>query len=337
MPARLRVTEHRAEVVRCSSCGRRTKAGFPSGVSAAVQYGPSIMARALYLHDYQLLPYARAAEAMRDLFGCAMSTGTLSTAVKRCATGLIETELKIKRGLRRSPVIHADETGLRVKGKLAYVHVASSDRLTHYAADVRRGKAAIDEIDILPSYRGTCVHDGWLSYTHYPDCRHALCGAHLLRELTYFEELSEVTKAWAAPLKELLPEMKGVAEREGARVPAWQVEELTARYDKRVAEGQEAQPPPAVPQFASRQARNLLRRLVRRKQEVLRFLSDPSVPFDNNQAERDLRMVKLQQKVSGCFRTGEGARRFCRIRSYISTARKQGRGVLGGARRGVQR
>ena len=338
VPAKLRVTEHRAEIVRCSSCGLRTKAGFPSGVSATVQYGPSIMARALYLHDYQLLPYARAAEAMRELFGCAISAGTLSTAVRRCAAGLIETELKIKRGLRRSAVIHADETGLRVNQKLAYVHVASSAHLTHYAADARRGKAAIDEAGILPSYGGTCVHDGWLSYTHYPDCRHALCGAHLLRELTYFEELCEVTKAWAAPLRELLLEMKGVAEREGAQVPAWQVGELTARYDQRVAEGQEAQPPPDVPPLACRQARNLLRRLERRKAEVLRFLSDPSVPFDNNLAERDLRMVKLRQKVSGCFRTGEGARRFCRIRSYISTTRKQGRGVfaaLEGACRGA--
>jgi transposase len=328
VPAKLRVTEHRAEIVRCSSCGRRTKAGFPSGVSATVQYGPSIMARALYLHDYQLLPYARAAEAMRELFGCAISAGTLSTAVRRCAAGLIQTEVKIKRGLRRAAVIHADETGLRVNQKLAYVHVASSDRLTHYAADVRRGKAAIDEIDILPAYRGTCVHDGWLSYTHYPSCRHALCGAHLLRELTYFEELSEMTKAWAAPLKELLLEMKGVAEREDAPVPAWRVEGLTARYDRLVAEGQVAPPPPDVPPLAWKQARSLLRRLERRKEEVLRFLSDPSVPFDNNLAERDLRMVKLQQKVSGCFRTDEGARRFCRLRSYVSTARKQGRGVL---------
>jgi transposase len=328
MPARLRVTEHRAEVVRCASCGHRTKAEFPEGVTATMQYGPSILARALYLHDYQLLPYARTAEAMRELSGCTISAGTLSTAVRRCAAGLIEAEVKIKRGLRRSPIIHADETGLRVKGKLAYVHVASNAHLTHYAADVRRGKAAIDEINILPSYRGTCVHDGWLSYTHYSGCRRALCGAHLLRELTYFEELSEVTKAWASPLKELLLEMKGVAEREGTRVPAWRVEELTARYDRLVAEGQEAQQPPDIPQLVCRQARNLLRRLERRKAEVLRFLSDPSVPFDNNPAERDLRMVKLQQKVSGCFRTSEGARRFCRIRSYVSTMRKQGRGVL---------
>jgi transposase len=328
VPARLRVIEHRAEVVCCPACGKRTKAEFPVGVKARVQYGPSILARALYLHDYQLLPYARTAEAMKELFGCALSRGTLSTAVRQCADGLIEMELKIKRGLRRSAVLHADETGLRVEGRLHYVHVASTPRLTHYGADARRGKAAMDEIGILPEYHGTCVHDGWLSYTFYPECRHALCGAHISRELTYFGELSEGTKAWAAPLKELLLEMKGVAEREGTPVPAWQVEELTARYDQRVAEGQEAQPPPDVPESACRQARNLLRRLVRRKGEVLRFLSDPSVPFDNNLAERDLRMVKLQQKVSGCFRTDEGARRFCRIRSYVSTMRKHGRDVF---------
>jgi transposase len=189
VPVRLRVTEHRAEVVRCPSCGLRTKAEFPQGVRASVQYGPGVVARALYLHDYQLLPYARTVEAMRALFGCALSAGTLATAVRQCAAGLMETELQIKRQLRRSSVIHADETGLRVGGRLHYVHVASNSRLTHYGADARRGKAAIDDIGILPEYRGTCVHDGWLSYTFYPKCRHALCGAHLLRELVYFEEL----------------------------------------------------------------------------------------------------------------------------------------------------
>jgi transposase len=140
VPARLRVTEHRGEVVRCPSCGQRTKAEFPESVRATVQYGPSVLARALYLHDYQLLPYARTTEAMKELFGCAMSAGTLATAVRQCAAGLVETELKIKRGLRRSPVIHADRTGLRVGGRLHYVHVASNSRLTHYGADARRGR-----------------------------------------------------------------------------------------------------------------------------------------------------------------------------------------------------
>ena len=332
MPVRLRVTEHRAEVVRCPTCGQRTKAEFPQGVRASVQYGSSVLARALYLHDYQLLPYARTSEAMRELFGCPLSTGTLSTAVRQCAAGLVETELKLKQGLRRSSVIHADETGLRVAGRLHYVHVASTRRLTHYGADTRRGKGAIDEIGVLPEYRGTCVHDGWLSYTFYPKCRHALCCAHLLRELTYFEELGEETKAWAAPLKELLLEMKAEVERVsaegGKRLPADKLAALTANYDWLLAEGLKSPPPPDVPEQVQKQARNLLLRLERRKEEVLRFVTDFCVPFDNNQAERDLRMVKLQQKTSGCFRTEEGARWFCRIRSYISTTRKQGRGVL---------
>lgn len=332
VPARLRVTEHRAEVVRCPTCGRRTKAEFPESVRASLQYGSSVLARALYLHDYQLLPYARTAEAMKELFGCALSTGTLSAAVRQCAAGLVDTELKIKRQLRRSSVIHADETGLRVEGRLHYVHVASTARLTHYGADARRGKRAIDEIGILPQYRGTCVHDGWLSYTFYPKCRHALCGAHLLRELIFFEELSEETKTWAAALKELLLEMKVEVERvsaEGSKqLAAERLAALTLSYDRLIAEGLKAPPPPDVPEQVRRQGRNLLLRLERRKEEVLRFVTDFCVPFDNNQAERDLRMVKLQQKTSGCFRTEEGARRFCRIRSYLSTTRKQGRGVL---------
>jgi len=332
VPVRLRVIEHRAEVVRCPACGQRTKAEFPQGVRASVQYGSSVLARALYLHDYQLLPYQRTAEAMRELFGCAMSAGTVSTAVRQCATGLIETEVKIKRSLRRSPVIHADETGLRVAGRLHYVHVASTARLTHYGADARRGKTAIDELNILPQYRGTLVHDGWLSYTFYPKCRHALCGAHLLRELVYFEELGSETKAWATPLKELLLEMKSEVERVSAegrkQLAAQRLAALTLSYDRLIAEGLKAPPPPDVPEQVQKQGRNLLLRLERRKEDVLRFVTDFSVPFDNNQAERDLRMVKLQQKTSGCFRTEEGARQFCRIRSYVSTMRKQGKGVL---------
>jgi transposase len=195
-----------------------------------------------------------------------------------------------------------------------------------------RGKTAIEEAGVLPRYRGTCVHDGWPAYSFYTQCRHALCGAHLLRELTFFAELSEETKAWAAPLKELLLEMKAEVERAGAeggrRVADNKLAELTGTYDRLIAEGLEAQPPPGVPEQVRKQARNLLLRLERRKVEVLRFLTDFRVPFDNNQAERDLRMVKLQQKIGGCFRSEEGARHFCRIRSYVSTMRKHGRGVL---------
>ncbi|HYO90540.1 MAG TPA: IS66 family transposase [Pyrinomonadaceae bacterium] len=332
VPARMRVTEHRLAVVRCQACGRTTQGEVAHSVRSGVQYGPGVKARVLYLQQYQLLPYGRTSEAMHDLFGCRVSAGTVANIVRECASGLVETDLQIKQGLRRSSVIHADETGLRVNKRLGYVHVASTERLTHYASAAHRGQTAITEINVLPRYRGTCVHDGWLAYTHYTRCRHALCGVHLLREVTYFEELSAKTKTWAEPFKELLLEMKREVERVreegGKRLDHERLVSLTQSYDRLVAEGLRAQPPPELPPHVSKQGHNLLLRLARRKQEVLLFLPDFSVPFDNNQAERDLRMVKLQQKTSGCFRTQEGARRFCRIRSYLSTMRKQGRGVL---------
>jgi transposase len=332
VPARLRVTEHRLAVLRCPSCGKTTRGEFAGAVRSGVRYGPGVKARVLYLQQYQLLPYQRTAEAMRDLFGCRLSAGTVANIVRECADSLVGTELKIKRGLRRSAVIHADETGLRVNGKLAYVHMASNPRLTHYASASGRGQTAMEEAGVLPSYRGTCVHDGWLAYSSFTRCRHALCGVHLLRELTFFEELSAETKVWAAPLKGLLLEMKAEVERAGEqggrRLAAEKLAELTGAYDRLIAEGLEAQPPPEVPKQVRKQARNLLLRLGRRREEALRFLTDFRVPFENNQAERDLRMVKLQQKVGGCFRSEEGARRFCRIRSYVSTMRKHGRGVL---------
>ena len=332
VPARLRVTEHRLAVLRCRACGKATRGEFAGSVRSGVRYGAGVKARVLYLQQYQLLPYARTAEAMRDLFGCRLSAGTVANIVRECAEALLETELKIKRGLRRSALIHADETGLRVEGRLRYVHVTSNGRLTHYTTAAGRGKTAIEEAGVLPRYRGTCVHDGWPAYSFYTQCRHALCGAHLLRDLTFFPELSEETKAWASPLKELLLEMKAEAERVkeegGRRLAADRLAELTASYDRLIAEGLEAEPPPEVSEPMKKQARNLLLRMERRKAEVLLFLTDFNVPFDNNQAERDLRMVKLQQKIGGCFRSEEGARRFCRIRSYLSTMRKRGRGVL---------
>jgi transposase len=332
VPARLRVTEHRLAVLRCRACGKTTRGEFAGAVRSGVQYGSGVKARVLYLQQYQLLPYQRTAEAMRDLFGCRLSAGTVANIVLECAAALLEIELKIKRGLRRSALIHADETGLRVEGRLHFVHVTSNSRLTHYTAAAGRGKTAIEAAGVLPRYRGTCVHDGWPAYSFYTQCRHALCGAHLLRELTFFAELSEETKAWAAPLKGLLLEMKAEVERVdsqgGKRLTDERLAELTRSYDRLIMEGLEAQPPPGAPEPVRRQARNLLLRLQRRKGEVLLFLTDFTVPFDNNQAERDLRMVKLQQKTSGCFRSEEGARRFCRIRSYLSTMRKHGRDVL---------
>lgn len=345
VPAKLRVTEHRLCVVRCQTCGKRTKGAFAGAARSGVQYGAGIKARVLYLQQYQLLPYQRTSEAMRDLFGCWVSAGTVSNIVRECAGKLVETELKIKKKLRRSPVIHADETGLRVAKQGYYVHVASNARLTHYAYDARRGKAAMDETGILPRYRGNLVHDGWWSYDYYTNCRHSLCCVHLLRELQFFTELSEQQKAWAEPLAALLLEIKWRVERErevgGKHLSADERAAFTSRYDDLIAQGLSVNPPPASraapeesrdtgqgKEVCHKQARNLLLRMQRKREEVLRFMTDFCVPFDNNQAERDLRMVKLQQKVSGCFRSEAGARQFCRIRGYLSTVRKQGRGVL---------
>lgn len=354
VPARLRVTEHRLCVMRCAACGETTQGEFPEAVRSGVQYGSGVKARVLYLQQYQLLPYQRTAEAMRDLFACPLSAGTIANMIRECSTALVETELKIKQRLRRSIVIHADETGLRVAKQGHYIHVASNAALTHYGYDSRRGRGAMDEIGILPKYRGHLVHDGWWSYDYYTHCRHSLCCVHLLRELTFFAELSNEQKAWAAPLAELLLEIKGrVEELMDAGQQSLGRDEQAAfseRYEGLIRKGLDQNEPTsgseapimvesaAPPASCQKQARNLLLRMQRKKAEVLRFMTNFRVPFDNNQAERDIRMVKLQQKIGGCFRTGEGARQFCRIRGYLSTMRKQGRGVLPaltGACRGV--
>ncbi|HEY0323462.1 MAG TPA: IS66 family transposase [Pyrinomonadaceae bacterium] len=258
VPAKIRITEHRLAVLRCTTCGRTTQGEFPGSVRSGVQYGAGVKARVLYLQQYQLLPYQRTSEAMRDLFGCQLSPGTVANIVRECADELVETELKIKQKLWRSLVIHSDETGLWINKRLGYMHVASTPSLTHYAAASHRGRTAIDEINVLPRYRGTCVHDGLLSYSYYKQCRHALCGVHLLRELTYFEELSAETKVWAAPLKELLLEMKREVEQEraegGKHLAEDDLRSLTESYDHLVAEGLKAQSPSDVPEQIKKQA-----------------------------------------------------------------------------------
>lgn len=344
-PVHVEVTEHRVETRRCSACGERTKAEFPREVRAPVQYGEGVRARATYLHKYQLLPCARTAEAMRELFGCAISPGTLHTTRERCAAKLVGAEARIKAALRRADVIGADETGLRVAGHSHWVHVARTDDLTHYAADARRGKPAIDAIGILPAFRGVCVRDGWIAYDEYRQARHALCNVHLLRELVYVEEVAAEQQQWTRPLAKLLLDIKAEVGRAQGRGETELSEErlatFTARYDRLVKRAARLNPPPAAGKAdalsrrykvvrAKRRdpARPLIRRLQTKREQVLRFMRDFRVPFHNNASERDIRMVKLQQKIGGCFRTEEGAAAFCRIRSYLSTARKQGHSML---------
>ena len=344
-PVRIEVTEHRVETRRCAGCGERTKAEFPRGVRAPVQYGDGVRARATYLHKYQLLPFARTSAALRDLFGCSISPGTLHTTRGRCSGQLIGAEERLKAALRQAEVIGADETGLRVGGRGGWIHVARTERLTHYGYDARRGRAATDALGILPEFKGTCVRDGWYAYDEYRQCRHSLCNAHLLRELTYVEEVSPDQRQWVEPFIKLLLEIKAAAERARDASLGQLGEEMqakfTKRYDRLVRRAERINPPPvkekadpALPKFKVARGkrrspvRPLITRLRARREEVLRFMTDLTVPFDNNGSERDIRMVKLQQKIGGCFRTPEGAAAFCRIRSYLSTARKQGHDIL---------
>jgi transposase len=338
---RLKVTEHRAMKESCASCGRTTTAKFPAGVRAPVQYGMGVLSRSVYLHLYQLLPVARTAETMRDLFDCRISVASIQRAARVSSTKLVNAEQRIKALIRGSSIIGVDETGLRVAARGGYVHVARTDELTHYAYDQRRGKAAMDEIGILPLFTGTLVRDGWASYRWYEQCRHSLCNVHLLRDLVFVEEVAPEQKVWTEPFARLLLKIKEtVAEAKAgtSQLSEEAKKEFRRRYDRLVKKADRLNPPRSVRkvEVASTKSepvqqptpRRLINRLQRHRDEVLRFMSDTSVPFDNNGSERDLRMVKLQQKISGCFRTPDGARNFCRVRSYLSTSRKQGYSLL---------
>ncbi len=332
----LEVTEHRARRKRCSGCGHSTTASFPAEVSArGVGYGPRIKALCVYLMNYQLLPYERASELLEDLFGGpAPGAGTLHSALGSCFEGLKDTEEAIKAGLAEARLGHFDETGLRVCEEGMWVHVASNTKLTHYAVHRKRGSEATEEIGILPSFRGVAVHDGLTAYGKYEQCEHALCNAHHLRELTFVEEEHE--QRWAGEMKALLTEIEEAVREEaasGGRRLAPETEgEFERRYREVLEAGLAANPEPERTGKRGRpkqtEGKNLVDRLGKHREAVLRFMHDFGVPFDNNQAERDLRMIKVRQKISGGFRTEEGAAAFLRIRGYISTVRKQGKNVL---------
>jgi transposase len=288
----------------------------------------------VYLNQEQLLPLERTCQVLGDLFGCPLSEGTLERAVGECHEQLAEVEAAIKRGVEEAEVGHFDETGVNIGGKLFWLHVGSTARLTFYAAHRKRGRAALDEIGVLASFRGRAIHDSLSSYWQYEQCQHGLCNAHHLRELTFVEE--ELGQPWAKDLKDLLLEIKlAVDEARGQGLNELSAEvkgEFGSRYDAILAEGLKANPPPQPTGKRGRPKRgkagSLVDRLREHKEATLAFMEDFAAPFDNNQAERDIRMVKVREKISGCFRTTRGADRFCRIRGYISTLRKQGIPIL---------
>jgi transposase len=285
------------------------------------------------LTNYQLLPTGRARELAADLFGASISEGTLYNIIDRASTTLIPLEVEIKEALTKNAVTHHDETGARVNGSLHWIHVVCSLMLTVYSRNKRRGKVAMDAMGVLGNLLGTAMHDGWKPYFRY-GCKHALCNAHHLRELkAIFEQYGQT---WASDMICILLDAKAAVEealREGRdRVHPLLLFELKKRYRDAVDAGHEANPPPEPTGKRGRTKRspggNLVRRLDDFQIETLAFLNDFRVPFDNNQAERDIRMMKVRLKVSGCFRSEDGADAFCRIRGYISTMRKQGHNVF---------
>jgi len=334
-PIRLLIREHRALHVRCPSCEQMSVGPFPAEASSRAPYGPRLRALAVYLVEQQLIPYARVRELFADLLGAFVSVGTLIRWVQQGAEALRPVEAAIKAALIRAPVLHSDETGVRRAGKLAWAHVASTARLTHYAIHAKRGREATDTIGILPAYRGVNVHDGLRSYGTYTACRHALCNIHHLRELTFIEETSH--HPWATKLKALLLAMKAAVEQARTqgetRLRTAERDAFVARYNDLMAAGLAANPPPERPpgqkgRLKQSPPRNLLERLWMDKEAVLAFLGDATIPFDNNQAEQDLRMLKVQQKIAGSFRADSGSEAFARIRGYCASLRKQGVALL---------
>ena len=330
----LSVSEHQALRRRCGCCGVVSAGVFPEQVRAPAQYGPRLRAFVVYLAVYQHLPYERIRRLGADRYGASLSTGTLQAIVARGAAGLELFLEELCGQLAASAVVHFDETGARTAGKLHWVHEATTGTLTLYGLHTRRGKEGIDALGVLPGFSGVAVHDGFTPYRTYTDCTHALCNAHHLRELTAVEE--QGGQPWANELACLLIEIKDTVEAANrAGAATLDPETLTgyrARYRQLITAGfvQNPEPQRTGKRGRPRQGptRSLLLRLDRYQDDVLRFASNFDVSFDNNLAERDIRMIKLQQKISGCWRSREGADAFLALRSYIQTARKQGQDIL---------
>ena len=332
-PLDLIVTEHQAETLICKHCGEMTMGTFPERVKAPVQYGPRVQQLAVYLRTEQFIPYGRSQQLIYDLFGAEISTGTLQNILKTASNRVKKAVDSIKAGLIASEVGHFDESGFYIRGKRHWLHVASTPTLTFYYPHEKRGKAGMDAAGILPKFRGWAVHDGWATYRRYEKMEHALCNAHHLRELTAVEEQDEqhwayLFRIFLVSAKHVVAQAKAQGQTALSEKKRRQIERI---YTKLIEAGFKANPEPAGgwPKGKRGRAkkskpRNLVERLARYRRETLAFVDDFKVPFDNNLAERDIRMLKVQQKISGHFRSQEGAEQFCTIRSYTSTMRKQG-------------
>jgi len=329
----LEVTEHLVEIKECTQCGEDSRGQFPSKVLAPVQYGDRVKVLSVYLNQYQLMPLQRLTEYFEDVFGQRISEATILKFKNQLSNSLEKFECQVKDKLIKSSVVHFDETGHRVKGKRQWLHSSGTNSLTHYASHKKRGAEAMEAIGILSEYKGRAIHDFWSSYYKF-DCDHGLCNSHHFRDLTFLEERYDQT--WSKSMKRLLGDMHKAVEvsreRGHSKLSSKAIKKFEFRYKNLVTRGFNKQPEIKPTGRRGRPKKgdvlNFLERLHDRKDEVLAFMHDFNVPFTNNLAERDIRMVKVQQKISGTFRTQEGADVFCRIRSYISTCRKNSVKIL---------
>jgi transposase len=322
------VTEYQAQILEDEN-GNRYVASFPENINVAVQYGDALKAHAVYMSQYQLLPYKRIEEYFTEQLQIPISQGSIFNFNKVANKNLEAFEVIAKDKLASSNRMNVDETSVNINGDRHWLHCAGNDCWTYYFPHEKRGCDAIDEMNIIPRFKGILCHDHWKPYYTYDGCLHALCNAHHLRELTRAYEQDK--QEWAGKMKALLEEFNIIVNNAGGSLDKISEEKHRKRYRSLLEEAEIECPPPdestrnGKPGRLKRsQARNLLERFIKYEDDVLRFMGDAVVPFTNNQGENDLRMTKVQQKISGCFRSMEGAKIFCRVRVYLSTCRKHG-------------
>lgn len=331
---KINITEHRVEEKKCSCCGLCTRASFPDNINGPVQYGDRVRALIAYFSHEHFIPVDRLCGIFEDVFGVALSHGTCANVDERLFANLEVFEASLKTYLLAARVLHFDETGMRCEKKLHWVHVASSQLATLYIMHAKRGQEAMNVAGILSNFQGIAIHDHWFPYFAYSQVKHGLCNAHYLRELIFVYEQEK--EDWAKHMHDLLILANKEVENhvEQGVLPPEVVMQIEQAYQQILIAGLAYHacltPLPKGKRGRQKQraGKNLLDRLSEKRDCVLRFIRDFSVPFTNNQGERDIRMVKLKQKIAGCFRAFRGGVIFCRIRSYTSTARKQGWNIL---------
>lgn len=332
---KVKVTEHRAEVKICPYCKCKNTAIFPEGLVNTVQYGERLKAIAVYLTQYQLIPYKRSSELIEDIFNQHISPGSLVSFNEVCYQRLETIENNIKSNITSfQGAVHFDETGIYIDKKRKWLHVSSTENLTYYHAHEKRGKDAVEAIGILPKFTGTSVHDCFKTYNTYTNCKHSLCNAHILRELNGITDLEK--QSWAEPMKKLLIDIKKEVDNyynTSNALPLDKIKAFEKKYDEILKSGFVEDYAKNIEAYSQKKVKksvslDLLNRLSGCKDQILAFMNDFEIPFDNNLAERDLRMTKVKQKISGTFRSTEGADAFTRIRGYVSSVRKNSLNAL---------